>query len=264
MCIIIFSWLYRVDSQNRETTKLYFFDVGQGSGQLIRTKEGVDIVIDGGPSDMFVRQVQEVMPLHDRYIDIVIITHAHYDHITGLVRLLEIYDVGAVYVSTTEHESVTFQKVLDMVDEKVVHGPLIFTIDEDTFLEIVYPRKSVSQVTNLNNTSLISRFVDEEVSILFPGDAEGEVEQELVAQAVDIKANILVAPHHGSKTSSMPEFISKVQPEMIIIPVGENNKYGHPHAVTLTTYKTLNIPYLLTSQGTITMTIQDERYELVQ
>lgn len=264
MCVIVVAWLYRVESQELDATTVYFFDVGQGSGQLIRTKEGVDIVIDGGPSETFVRQVQQVMPLHDRYIDIVIITHAHHDHIAGLVRLLESYDVGAVYVSTTEHQSVTFKKVLDMVDEKVVYGPLMFKIDEDTFLEIIYPRTPVSEVTNLNNTSLVSRFVDEEVSVLFPGDIEREVEQELVAQEVDIKADILVAPHHGSKTSSTSEFISKVQPEVIIIPVGEKNKYGHPHAVTLDTYTTLNIPYLLTPQGTITITIQDGAYILTQ
>ncbi len=264
MCIVVVAWLYRVDSEELDATTVYFFDVGQGSGQLIRTKEGVDIVIDGGPSETFVRQVQEVMPLHDRYIDMVIITHAHHDHIAGLVQLLEVYEVGAVYVSTTDHESSTFAKLISMVDERVVHGPLMFKIDDDTFLEIIYPRKPVSDITNLNNTSLVSRFVDGEVMVLFPGDAEREVEQELIAQNIDIRADILVAPHHGSKTSSTPEFISKVQPETIIIPVGENNKYGHPHAVTLTTYKTLNIPYLLTSQGTITMTIQDERYELVQ
>ena len=87
------------------------------------------------------------------------------------------------------------------------------------------------------------KVTNNEDSFIFTGDAEKEVEHELVASGVDLEADVLKLGHHGSSTSSSVEFVEAVNPEYAIILSGVDNKYGHPHKETIDTLKSKGITY---------------------
>ena len=150
IAILVIGFLgYQVTFSDVETS-ISIFDVGQGSSHFIQTKEGVDILIDGGPSSSVVESLGKVLPWHDHYIDIVILTHPHADHLKGLLEVIKRYKVGMVYVSLTSYESLVYQRFLKEVDEIVVQAPLTIMIDEDTSIEILYPFAGQLDFTNAN------------------------------------------------------------------------------------------------------------------
>ena len=97
-----------------------------------------------------------------------------------------------------------------------------------------------------NNTSIVTRLVFGEKSFLFAGDIEKSMEKKLIESGAEIDSDVLKVAHHGSKTSSIPEFVEKVSPEVAVISVGKENKYGHPHEETLDTLGKYGIDILRT------------------
>ncbi len=236
---------------------IHIFAVGQGDGIYIRTPEGYDIVIDGGPSPRAIlSKLGRVMPFYDRTLDAVILSHPHADHIIGLIALLGKYRVKQVYLSGAEHNTPEYRAFLELLRQhteiqkiKIDHQ---FTVEfsRDTMLEFLYPTMDVTgpealdfMGKNVNNTSIVARFTHNKESALFTGDIEKEAEHYLVsyyavADAAPetenrLQARILKVPHQGSKTSSTPEFLQAVNPTIAVIPVGAGNKYGHPHKETI-------------------------------
>jgi competence protein ComEC len=114
-------------------------------------------------------------------------------------------------------------------------------------LDIVYPFESFEGRViekKLNFSSIVSRLTYGKTKFLFTGDIEKESEQELVEGGADISADVLKVAHHGSKTSSTEEFVRSVNPKVAVIQAGRNNRYGHPHAQTLETFQSFNVPVL--------------------
>ena len=84
-----------------------------------------------------------------------------------------------------------------------------------------------------NNASIVLRVVYGDVSFLLTGDIFVEAEREMLARGVDVRSTVVKIPHHGSRSSSSPEFIERVNPSVAVISVGADNRFGHPHAETL-------------------------------
>ncbi|OGL66113.1 hypothetical protein A3B21_04170 [Candidatus Uhrbacteria bacterium RIFCSPLOWO2_01_FULL_47_24] len=97
---------------------VYFFDVGQGDGYLIRTAQGFDVLVDGGPTDKIVEKLGRVMPFWDKDIELMILTHPHADHVTGLIEVLKRFQVKHVLATGVLHTTDEYLLWLKEIKEK--------------------------------------------------------------------------------------------------------------------------------------------------
>lgn len=229
--------------------KVTFFDVGQGESIFIETPGGRQILIDGGPDNTILRKLAGQMPFYDRDIDIVIATHPDADHITGLVDVLENYNVGLVIDSGDFKGTGVFREYLDILEEKKYRYKKasaggIIRIGENIILEILNPGENLYE--KANNNSVVIRLDYGGDSFLFTGDIERAAEYKLTRNGRDIDVDVMQVAHHGSKTSSSELFLERVSPEIAVISVGQNNRYGHPFSAVLENLEKYGIKVLRT------------------
>lgn len=231
-----------------------FLNVGQGDAILIQ-QDGFQILVDGGPDDAVLYELAKYIPIYDRNIEIVVLTHAHDDHLKGLLMVLENYNVDSIWYSPSCVSTPSYQFLL-----KEYAGNLV-KVDSSTKLQygdismsVIYPVETKCE-ENINNESIV---LDVEVNgkrILLMGDAEKEVEERIFDDIGDI--DILKAGHHCSRTASSEMFLNSIDPEIAICSVGEGNKFGHPHNETLEMFKKLNVQYLITyEEGNIVFELE--------
>lgn len=119
---------------------------------------------------------------------------------------------------------------------KIVKEENIINIDKDTYLDILWPEEKQIEENILNNNSLVLKLCYKNFKMIFTGDIEEIAEQKLLQKydnTEKLAANILKVAHHGSKSSSIAEFLEKVNPKIAVIGVGKNNKFGHPNTGVL-------------------------------
>lgn len=240
--------------------KVNFLNVGQGDAILIRTPSHQDILIDGGPGNKAVEEIGHLLPFYDRDIELMILTHAHSDHVSGLIEVLKRYQVEQIlYSGKVLHESGDYLAWFNLIKEKSI--PLrpavccerIFLGDQ-LVLEVVYPFEDFSgkRLEELNDSSLVIRLVYKGQEFLFMGDAPIKVEDELIHKGVNLESDVLKVGHHGSKYSSGPEFLELVDPQYAVIQSGAGNKFGHPHFKTINNLARLGVNILRNDEcGTI-------------
>jgi len=177
------------------------------------------------------------MPFWDRTLDVMVLTHPDSDHITGLVPVLERYQVDAVIFREMEHESEVYEYWLQLLGAEgatVYQGEagLRLALDEGLEMVVLHPGAELVSGTeaNTNNNSVVTRLTYGQVSVLLPGDIEAEVEQQLVAEGAPLGSTVLKAAHHGSCSSTTQKFLEAVDPEVVVISVGAENRFGHPCA----------------------------------
>lgn len=223
-----------------------FLDVGQGDAILIKTPFDQNILIDGGPDDSVIEELADNLPWWDKSIDLMILTHPHDDHVNGLIDVLKRYNVEKVVYTGVVHTAPNYIEWLEIIRDKniptiLINKPQTIEFGENCGLDIIYPRVDLSgkTVSNLNNSSIVSLLDCEDKRFLFTGDAEREIEEELVdfisnpplpppERGIELNVDVLKAGHHGSDTSSSEDFLNLVSPDFSIIMVGEDNKFGHP------------------------------------
>lgn len=223
----------------KDLLKVYFLDVGQGDAIYIRTPEGQDILIDGGPDNRVVEQLGKVMPFWDHSLDLVILTHPHADHVNGLPEVLarfqvkNILETGIDYYNPAylEFKKIIVEKNIQVQHAQAGQGYNFGSVD----LQVLYPFANISgqEFENINNTSVVIQVNYGVDNFLFMGDAEKEVEKELLTQGVLAEVEVLKVGHHGSNSSTSFDFLQKVKPEIAVIEVGQDNKFNHPHEITL-------------------------------
>ena len=137
-------------------------------------------------------------------------------------------------------DSDNFQEFLKTTNEENVNIILVeagdkIQIENNLYLDVLWPNSKYYISENpLNNNSLVCKLKYKDFSMLFTGDIEEIAEKEILKLYKDrLKANVLKVAHHGSKTSTSKEFLEAVSPQIALIGVGENNKFGHPHELTL-------------------------------
>jgi competence protein ComEC len=237
-----------------------FLDVGQGDSILIETPYGQNILIDGGPDNKILTALGRNLPFWDRTIDLMVLTHPHGDHVTGLVEVLDKYEVGRVAYNGIEYSSSIYNKwkeaASEEAEEMIIQIPQTIRLGGDCSLKILYPKNSIQnkKTDNLNNSSLVSKFDCRDVDFLLTGDIESGPKKELVASNADLEANVLKLSHHGAGEDLNGEFIEKVSPEIAVVSVGEND-YGHPNEEYLQELRDAGIKVLRTDKkGTIIFT----------
>lgn len=263
-------------------------DIGQGDAVLIQT--GVkNILIDTGDDKYYedgkkgkenTQLLTELQKLKIDHIDTLVMTHAHADHIGKADKVIAQYGVKelvyngipstskyfinalkAAKANGTQQVKVKAGDVLDFgngVSFEIV-SPSQSLIDEDT--AAIKAKKKV----DVNNESVVGRLTFGNFAMLFTGDAEGPVEKDMVAYyGKKLKCQVLKAGHHGSKTSSTAEFLKLVQPESVVMSLGVNNQYGHPHEALLNRLQKQGIKniYRTDANGTITIVSDGSSYSI--
>jgi competence protein ComEC len=218
------------------TLRVVFADIGQGDMALITTPGGHRVVVDGGPNGAAAAGVLgSALRFWERSIDLVVLTHPHSDHVSGLTELLRRYDVRRVLERAVEYDSpqyVEWRRAVDAEDTEVVRarpGQQI-AFDDGVRLEVIGPpdRLLNDTVSDTDNASVVLRLVYGEVSFLLTGDLFEDGEAFMLRHDIGVDSDVLKVAHHGSDSSSSPSFLSAVSPAAAVISAGAENRFGHP------------------------------------
>jgi len=240
---------------------VYFLDAGQGDAILIRSSSGQNILIDGGPDNLVLEKIGRLLPYKERMIDLAILTHPHADHLLGLIAALEKYQIPKILSTGINYQNSDYRYFQEIIGGKntIIAEETEIKLSPNCSLKIIYPDENISgqDSKNINNSSIVSELICQKDKILLMGDAEVEVEKELLQSHADLQAEAIKLGHHGSKTASSPEFIEQVSPQTAIITVGEGNKYNLPSPETLDEMEKLGIKVIRTDlAGTIKMHLE--------
>jgi len=237
-----------------ENLKIIFLDVGQGDAILLKTAEGQNVLVDGGPDKSIIYKLDQYIPFYQRNIDLMILTHPDPDHLNGLIEVLKRYQVRSFIFNGVDDESVDYQQFLKKIDELGIKKEIVWQGKKinliDGYLDFLFPGQSLAgqNLKDDNEGSLIFKLVFGGKKILFVGDATQKVENQLLKEGIDLSADILKVGHHGSKSSTGTNFLGKVKPIYAVISVGKDNKYGHPNLRVLKNLEDIQVQVLRTDQ----------------
>ena len=297
IALAVFIWSAVVKSPTADeingSVQIFFLNVGQGDSELIQ-KGNYQILIDGGPDDSVLSELGKLMPLTDRKIETVILTHPHADHLVGLNQVIDRYEIGKIYFTGVDYDSNVYSEFLDKINSPVGGKNIETKVPEigESFkpfdngnLEFLWPGKvyaaESAEDNNLNNTSLVSRFCYFDHCALLTGDLETDGQDEmfmgchseLVSESHEtlkqvqgdnncssvFKSEILKIAHHGSTNGTSQKLLDLVKPKYAVIEVGADNKFGHPHAGTLDLLQKANIRFYRTDRdGIVEFNISEE------
>lgn len=239
-------------------------DIGQGDSVLLTTPGAQRILVDGGPDLSALEEMGGMLPFLNRRIDLLILTHPDADHISAFPDILERYDVARVMLTGVQQDSSIYDRFLAALDGKGV--PVIIAeagrdldLGAGVLLDILWPLAPLygETPTQSNSAGIVAKLRWRSHSVLLTADIEAGVEEELLRRGTDLSAEILKIPHHGSRTSSSLSFLHAVQPQLALLSVGRNNRFGHPHPEVLARYARLGIPIRSTAQeGRISIVLE--------
>lgn len=258
ICIYFFS------QQPRDL--IVFLDVGQGDSTLIQNGD-TQILIDGGPDRSVLYELPKYMPFFDRKIEYLILTHPHDDHLVGLLHVLENYEVGEVLYYPVCYTNANYETLIsNSVKKRIVSAGKTIRLDS-LDINIIWPIETILVSedcykpfdNNINNDSLVLDIQYKSYKFLLMGDAEEEVEENLLSRVPSLsKYDVLKAGHHCSKTSTSETFLKMVSPAYAICPCGYKNKFGHPSSETLDLFSKYGVQYMITyTAGNIVFDTED-------
>lgn len=210
-----------------------FLNVGQGDSIFIKTPKNHQILIDGGPKNTILDELDNVMPFFDKSLDMVVLTHPQADHLSGLIEIFKRYKIDNVLLTGVNYDSFYYDEFLN---ELLSSDAEIFVANEktdfvigDVSIDVIYPFEQLvlDDFKEVNNSSLVALISYKDKRILLTGDLEEKIEKELVKKVNLGHVDILKVGHHGSKSSSSMEFLQAVAPDVAVIQVGKNS-FGHP------------------------------------
>ena len=234
---------------------VHFIDVGQGDATLIITPSGRALWVDAGDTTQGNHLVQYLKALEISHIDAIVATHPHADHIGGFPDIIRSFTIGKVIMPKVSHTTQTFERLLLAIQEKglkVTWAKAGLPLDIDPEVGITFIGPHSDSYSNLNDYSASLRLTHGLNALVITGDAEETSETEMVRSGMDLAANLLKVPHHGSSSSTTTPFLDKVSPIYAVISSGHDNSYGHPHQEVLQRLQSRGVEiYRTDQQGTI-------------
>lgn len=217
------------DFSNAGLFEAHFIDVGQGDSTLLVTPNGKTVLIDGGKESEAAQLIQHLTDLGIQTIDLMVATHPDADHIGGLVPVLEQFEVKKVVDSGKPHTTQTYMDYLALIDQKNIPFEIA---QEGSFLNVdsavtIKVLNSLEESSDTNDSSVVLKVSYDESDFLLTGDADAEIEAEMMAEGYNLDSEVLKVGHHGSDTSTSQAFLEAVDPIIAAVSVGDNS-YGHP------------------------------------
>lgn len=234
-------------------------DVGQGDSIFI-TQGGESMLIDTNTEDYY----ENVKDTLNRYgvskLDFLVATHPHSDHIGSMCEVLEDFGTEKYCYSDIETDTYTYKSSMEFAKEYADEmSPLfagdVFTLG-DARITVLSPSEG-NVPSDLNNASLVLLLEYGDFKALFTGDAEKQIEQNILPSVPDV--DVLKVGHHGSYTSSSEEFLAACKPETALISLGEGNQYGFPHQIVLDSLNNIGCEIFRTDlDGSVTVTVEED------
>lgn len=213
-----------------DSLTVHVIEVGQGDSILIQSPGGKTMLIDAGDDNDLAQNY--LNNLNIDHLDVVLVTHPHLDHIGGLSGIVQAYQINQIimprYMTTTK----AFENLLNAVKSKGLtitpaKAGLSFDLGEGVDVECLAPHRD--KYNDENDYSVVVKITYGVVSFLLTGDAQAESENDMVEYGKQkLKSTVLKVGHHGAKTSTTERFFDAVSPEVAVISVGNDNKFGHP------------------------------------
>ncbi len=263
-------------------------DIGQGDAILIQTGEK-NVLIDTGDDKYYEdgkkgktndQLFDSLQKLNVTSIDTLVMTHAHADHIGKAAKVIQQYGVKELVYNGIPSTSKYFVNALKAAKEQGTQQVKVKAGDELDFgsgvtYKVLSPDKALidedtakikgKEKVDVNNESVVGMLVYGDFTMLLTGDAESPIEKTMVANyGSQLQAKVLKAGHHGSKTSSSSNFLKEVAPEAVVMSLGTNNQYGHPHEAMLTRLQKQGIKNIFRTDknGAITITADGMTYSI--
>lgn len=245
--VLCFLWSIRKFSAPKINCNLmyvHYINVDQGDSILIQVNNK-NLLIDSGPKSQKKHLVNFLNSLNISTLDYVIATHPHDDHIGNMNTIINTYKVKSFYAPKVYSNTKTFEQMIDALKSKdlkitpIKRGCNTIDLGNHTLVEVLSPISNFYD--NENNYSPVIRISFGTTSFLFTGDAETEVENQILSLNDDLKSDVLKIGHHGSSSSTSDSFLKKINPKYAVISVGKNNVYGHPNKNTLLNLNKSNI-----------------------
>lgn len=272
-------WTYKV--RFNKDLEVAFLDVGQGNSALVVFPGGKKMLIDGGgfPGDGFDVGKMVVAPFlwnsKIRHIDYLVLSHPQADHMNGLRFIARVFGPKEFWSNGDNVETASFKELMGIIESKRIKKLLPADLAGGRQINgvkvgILHPGPGIHSSSvcynskALNNNSLVLKITYMGKSFLFPGDLERPGEEILVSKAGHgLKTDILLSPHHGSKSSSSKEFLQMARPSICVISSSEGNFFGFPHKQTLKRLKDIGARVLrIDHTGAVKCTVGRKRFEI--
>lgn len=269
-CILLFCALFAFNSYNQikhPTWNLTTIDVGQGDSHLVTTPSSRHFLIDAGDNSRQDSGKDIIVPfLHHigvATLDALIITHPDKDHFGGALSILKMFPVKELWISECAHveKKSEWQQILREANRRSIpirdiHRGILW---KENYFEMrtIHPRQD--RCREANESSITFRIKGLNHSAILTGDLTTAGEKDILKTDIYLKSDILKLGHHGSKTSSSPQFLGSVAPQVAVISSGRRNKFKHPHKQVTNRLDSLHIPYLNTAnKGSIMVTFSPD------
>lgn len=260
LALAAFLWVLR--AQGDRPLEIVFLDVGQGDATLVRTPDGRTVLVDGGKS--WRRLEPQLDALRVERLDLLVATHADFDHIGALPGAVERYQPAAFVDNGVPHPTRAYDRLLEAVEaagSRYLEGSARTLTLGELVLELLPPLRFDPEARgadeqNENSVGVLLRWGD--VAVLLPGDATA-AEQAwwsrcCLAGLDDVE--VYRAAHHGSRTGDREAFVRALAPDWVIVSAGRDNAYGHPHPEALAAYRAAGARVLRTDEvGAVTVTV---------
>ncbi len=272
-------WIYK--TRFNRHLKVTYLDIGQGNSALIQFPGKERMLIDGGgfPRDNFDvgRSVVAPFLFHSKilHIDYLVLTHPQADHMNGLRFIASNFHPKEFWTNGDIAKNQSFQKLMNILETEKIKRLLPADLREGreisgVKIDILHPPsdggggKVLGRTLGLNNNSLVLKLSYGGKSFLFPGDLERAGEEMIVFNAGTLlKSDILLAPHHGSKSSCSKPFLEMVRPNICIISSGSGNRFRFPHSETLHRLKQTGCRIIRTDRvGAVQLYVSPNRLEI--
>jgi competence protein ComEC len=245
--------------------RITVIDVGDGSAALLEIPGGYTIMIDGGgfsDNAAFDVGARIIAPFLWRKkiktVDLLILSHPNSDHLNGLIYLADHFNVKTLWTNDESRDTLGFNNLMEVCARRGILSPNFAHMARShqisgVQLDLLYPprdfmdHKASDKWRNANNNSLVVKVSYGDASFLFPGDIMAPAERELVGLAGGrLASRVLIAPHHGSRSSSTQQLLKQVDPEVIVVSCRRNGRFNFPHPEILKRYKDLGVKILRT------------------